>query len=171
MNVAKEVSTWSKCLSRGIGAVIVRDGAIISTGFNGPPKHVPHCDYRNDDGTYFLNWNDIDVPFWFPDPACQKPISDRCPRQRMGFKSGEGMEYCPAVHAEAGAIINAAMLGHITKGATLYCSCPLPCTNCMGAIINAGIIRVVCTELREYRSQLSSLFMAKHAGIKVEAIE
>jgi len=53
---------------------------------------------------------------------------------------------CPAVHAENNAVINAARIGTSTVGATMYAYCCLPCKACMGAIINAGIERLVCLE-------------------------
>ena len=43
LRIAKTVSENSKCLSRKIGAVLVKDNSIISTGYNGPPRGVKHC--------------------------------------------------------------------------------------------------------------------------------
>jgi dCMP deaminase len=46
MNIAKEISTASNCISKQVGAVLVKDGRIISTGYNGTPKgYVNCCDY------------------------------------------------------------------------------------------------------------------------------
>jgi len=44
MNIAKEVSTRSTCDRKSVGAVIVRDKNILSTGYNGSIKGLPHCD-------------------------------------------------------------------------------------------------------------------------------
>src|SRR5512142_743081 len=44
MNIAREVSTRSTCDRLHVGAVIVRDKMILSTGYNGAPKGLPHCD-------------------------------------------------------------------------------------------------------------------------------
>ncbi len=41
--VCEAVSTKSPCLSRKIGAILVRDNSIISTGYNGPARGIPHC--------------------------------------------------------------------------------------------------------------------------------
>lgn len=125
----KEAKLWmerSKCLSRQIGAVLVQGKHIIASGYNGPPKGIPHCDHRNNQGSY--------TDF----------VENKCPRQRMGFKSGEGMEHCVAVHAEINPIMQAAKMGIPTDGGTLYCYCGTPCINCSKEIINAGIKRVVC---------------------------
>lgn len=126
----KEARLWmdmSKCLSRHIGAVLVRDNQVIGTGYNGPPKNVPHCDYRDDNGEYTDSF-----------------VSNICPRQRMGFKSGDGMEHCVAVHAEINPIMQAASTGVPTTESTLYCYCGTPCINCAKEIIQAGVKRVVC---------------------------
>ena len=110
---AKLCKAMTKCLSRGIGAVLVRNNHIITSGYNGPARGVDHCNTRNDKGAYTGAYQ-----------------SDICPRKRMGFKSGEGMEYCPAVHAEANAVVQAALMGVSAEGATLYCWCGIPCSDC-----------------------------------------
>jgi len=119
MQVAKEVAQNSKCLSRSIGAVIVRDKSIVSTGYNGPPRGVPEC--------------------WNRNPNYER----KCPRQLKGFKSGEGLYLCIAGHAERNAIVNAARFGIETKGTTLVCYCGIPCKDCLIEIINAGVIEIV----------------------------
>ena len=127
----KEAKLWmerSKCLSRQIGAVLVRGKHIIASGYNGPPMGVPHCDEREELLGMYTG----------------RHVSDKCLRQRMGFKSGEGMEQCVAVHAEINPIMQAAREGRSTAGATLYAYCGTPCINCAKEIINAGIKRVVC---------------------------
>ena len=42
-SLAKEISKRSTCLRRHVGALIIRDGNIISTGYNGPPVGMSHC--------------------------------------------------------------------------------------------------------------------------------
>jgi len=44
MEIAKQVATRATCDRKHVGAVIVRDKAILSTGYNGAPRHLPHCD-------------------------------------------------------------------------------------------------------------------------------
>ena len=46
MQIARTVSKKSHCMSRQIGAVLVRDNSIISTGYNGPARGVKHCKER-----------------------------------------------------------------------------------------------------------------------------
>ncbi len=112
--ICSELSKWSSCKSRQIGAVIVRDKVIISTGYNGPPRGIPHC-------------------------------GDVCPRRVKGFKSGEGLHICPALHAEENAILNAARVGASVLDTTMYMSCGIPCKDCLKKIINVGIREIVCT--------------------------
>jgi dCMP deaminase len=161
MGMAKEVSTWSKCLSRHIGAVLVKDNHMIASGYNGTACDVIHCEYRNNDGNYMWNWNKVGntTPNYI------------CPRQRMGFVSGEGIQWCPAVHAEVNTILQCAKQGISSNRAILYCYCNIPCPNCSKEIINAGIIRVVCLEDKEYHEDgegLSSKLMFEQAGVKLD---
>jgi dCMP deaminase len=92
MAIASVVATRSTCLRRKVGAVIVRDRQIISTGYNGAPKGVPHC------------------------------AEVGCLREKLGIPSGERHEICRGAHAEINAIAQAAATGTITAGADLYCT-------------------------------------------------
>lgn len=44
MSIAEQVSTRSTCDRKHVGAVIVRDKVILSTGYNGSLRGAPHCD-------------------------------------------------------------------------------------------------------------------------------
>ncbi len=44
INIAQEVAKRSTCDRKNVGAVIVRDKTILSTGYNGSIKGLPHCD-------------------------------------------------------------------------------------------------------------------------------
>ena len=115
MGMAKLVSTWSSCykVNRKVGAVIVKDKRILTTGYNGAGSGISSC---------------VDRGY--------------CLREQMNIPSGTRHEICYAVHAEQNAIIQAAKLGVSVQGATLYCT-HQPCSICAKMIINAGIVRVV----------------------------
>ena len=115
MEMARLVSTWASCYRQGrkIGAVIVLDKRVMTTGYNGAPAGVRTCTER-----------------------CE------CLRDKLGIASGTRHEVCYAVHAEQNAIIQAAKLGIRIDGATLYCT-HQPCILCAKMIINSGIRRVV----------------------------
>lgn len=115
MDMAKLVSGWSSCYkpNRQVGAVIVRDKRILTTGYNGAPQGIPSCKER-----------------------CE------CMREKLGIASGTRQEMCYAVHAEQNAIVQAAKLGLSLEGATIYCT-HQPCSICTRLIINSGIKRVV----------------------------
>jgi len=49
MNIAEQVSTRSTCGRKNVGAVIVRDRTILSTGYNGSLRGAPHCDEAGHD--------------------------------------------------------------------------------------------------------------------------
>ena len=84
-----------------------------------------------------------------------------CTRERMGFRSGEGHEYCRALHAEQNAVIQAAIMGVSIAGATLYCT-HSPCSLCARILIGVGIERVVYSG--DYPDGLSKELFAE-AGI------
>ena len=118
MEMARLISTWASCYKqeRKIGAVIVRDKRILTTGYNGAPAGIRTCMERGE-----------------------------CMRQRLGIASGTRHEMCYAIHAEQNAIIQAAKLGVSIEGSTLYCT-HQPCVICAKMIVNAGIERVVYEE-------------------------
>lgn len=162
-NICIAVGQRTRCMSRKIGAILVRDKSILATGYNGPPRGVPHCNERIEIDTemraYFdlhgINPGKIDI--------------NRCPRQIMGFKSGEGLQWCVAGHAERNAIINAAREGVCTKGATLYMDCGVPCSPCLVEIINAGINEIVITKKTFYDA--SAKYLLENSNLKFRVFE
>jgi dCMP deaminase len=127
MGIADAVSLKSHCLSHKYGAIAVNsDMQIISTGYNGPPRGYPHC--KTDDIIKGIESRSIDRV---------------CPRRMADYLSGEGLEYCPAAHAERNVLINAARYGIALKGCKLYITSPPPCRECAKEIVNAGIISIV----------------------------
>lgn len=110
MNIAVQVSLRSTCMRRKVGAVIVKDNRILSTGYNGAPSGLPNC---------------ID--------DCK-----RCYRSAHNIPSGECLDLCFAVHGEQNAIINALKTGEDLKGASIYVN-TYPCSTCAKLIIQVGI--------------------------------
>ena len=52
INIAHEIASASKCVSKQVGAVIVKDGGILSTGYNGTPAGYTNCsEHWNDEYT------------------------------------------------------------------------------------------------------------------------
>jgi len=146
-SICESVASKSPCLSRKIGALLVRDHSIVSTGYNGPPRGVPHCGYdryMNDDTIVDLISNPV------KEITRIQRFNSECPRKVLGYESGTHMELCPAQHAETNAISNAARLGVSVLGTTLYMNCIIPCKNCFGALINAGIREIVVDETTVY---------------------
>jgi dCMP deaminase len=116
VGIAEAVSKKSHCLSVKRGCILVNNKQHLSSGYNGPPRG-----YRNCDAYY-----------------------DICPRRIQGLKSGEGLEICPASHAETNAIVQAAMNGVKIDGAVLYCNFnQVPCRECAKLIVNSGITEIV----------------------------
>lgn len=115
MEMAHLVSSWSSCFqnNRKIGAVIVKNKRVLTTGYNGAPSGIKSCVEKGE-----------------------------CLRRVKNVESGTRAELCYAIHAEQNAIIQAARLGVSVNGATLYCT-HQPCVICSKMIVNAGIKRVV----------------------------
>ena len=121
MQLAHLIASRSTCLSRSVGAVIVRDNHIIATGYNGAPRGVSHC------------------------------LDTGCIRREHDIPSGERLDICKAVHAEQNAMLSASrkdMIGatmylvgkRVDTGA--YEPGANSCQMCRKMIINAGIKEV-----------------------------
>lgn len=113
MDIAEDSKIRSTCLSRQVGAVIIKDKQIIATGYNGAPTGAIHC---------------TDIGY--------------CERRLRGIPSGQGLELCRAGHAEANAINQCAKHGTSCNGATLYVTTQ-PCVFCCIHLIQAGIKKVI----------------------------
>ena len=138
MQIAEIVKTRSTCLRRQVGAVIVKDNRIITTGYNGAPMGLAHC---TETGV--------------------------CRREELGIPSGQRHELCRALHAEQNAIIQAANLGISTKDSTIYVTLQ-PCVICAKMIVNAGINRIVYKGSYPDELSLSILNEAKIEFINIE---
>jgi dCMP deaminase len=90
MDITRLVARRSTCLSRHVGALIIKDKKILATGYNGAPTGVRHC------------------------------TETGCLREKLGVPSGERAELCRGLHAEQNAIIQAAFHGVSIEGAMLY---------------------------------------------------
>jgi dCMP deaminase len=162
-SICETVASKSPCLSRKIGAILVLDKSIISTGYNGPPRGIPHCGKER----------------WIADDNLRKGIlvlnnierrfHTECPRKILGYESGTHMELCPAQHAEENCVSNAARLGVSVFGSTLYMNCIIPCKNCLGTLINAGIIEIVVDDIAIYDSL--SKFIIDNSNIHIRKFE
>ena len=92
MEIASLVAKRSTCIRRSVGAILVKDKRILTTGYNGAPSGIKHC------------------------------IDAGCLREQLHVASGERHELCRGIHAEQNAIIQAAYHGASIKGATLFCT-------------------------------------------------
>lgn len=138
---ALEWAKRSTCSRAQVGCVISREGRILSTGYNGAPSRMPHCDH-----------------------------SCTCPRVRNVYLNSDHVKNCESqkpctnvIHSEANAIAFAAKHGVPTVGATLHTT-RVPCMTCAGLIINAGLIRVMWLENHRDMEGLDRL---TQAGLEV----
>lgn len=129
LDIAETVLERGTCLRRNVGAIIVKNDVIISTGYAGAPRGRVNC---SDTGV--------------------------CRREALNVPRGQRYEICRSVHAEANCIIAASrdeMLGSTLylamKDAKTGALVPdaSPCNMCRRMIINAGIERVVVRNTKE----------------------
>ena len=115
MQLTETVATWSSCFqeNRHVGAIIVKDKRVMTTGYNGAPAGIKSCEEKGE-----------------------------CLRRKLEIPSGTKHEMCFAVHAEQNAIIQAAKLGVSLEGATIYVT-HQPCVICTRMILNSGIKKVI----------------------------
>jgi dCMP deaminase len=104
MEIARTVATRATCPRASVGAVIVREHRILTTGYNGAPRGVPHCS----------------------DVGCTM-AGEHCVR---------------ATHAEANAIVQAALHGVSIADSIAYCT-HQPCVHCSKLLISAGVRRIM----------------------------
>lgn len=90
MRMAALAASRSTCLRRHVGAVIVKERMVLSTGYNDTPRGLPNC---GDGG---------------------------CARCASGAPSGTALDTCLCLHAEQNSIIQAAYHGVAIAGATIY---------------------------------------------------
>lgn len=92
LDIAKLVASRSTCLRRQVGAVFVRDKRVLTTGYNGAPGGLKHCEEVG------------------------------CIRDQEGVPSGERHELCRGIHAEQNAMLQAAQFGISLSDSILYCT-------------------------------------------------
>ena len=135
LNIAKEVAQRSTCYRVKIGAIIVRNDVIVSTGYVGAPRKAKDCFERG-----------------------------FCLRDELKIPHGQRYELCRSVHSEMNCLINAARSGTSVLGGDMYIwGCDrngnlidaFPCFICKKMIINAGLKRVICSsrngEMKTFR--------------------
>ena len=137
MNIAFAVRKKANCVGRRVGALIVKNDRIISTGYNGTPEGITNC----------------------LDGGCV-----RC-RNRETYKASVGYDVCVCVHAEQNALISAARFGNSVEGASIY-STLRPCFDCTKAALQAKFSAIYylhnwehpILELREQYERLQAAF-------------
>lgn len=113
MGIAIAVRKRANCLGNRVGAVIAREGRVISTGYNGTPENMPNC----------------------LEGGCH-----RC-ANRDKYPSGTGYDLCICVHGEQNALLTAARFGIPIDGSTVY-STMRPCFGCTKEMLQARVSAV-----------------------------
>lgn len=138
MKITAVVAERATCLRHNIGAIIIKNKRIIATGYNGAARGAEDC------------------------------LKLGCKKDELNLASGMCSEDCRAIHAEQNAIIQAALHGVSTEGATLYCT-TIPCRMCAKEIVNAGIKKVITYS--NYEGARGSIEYLKNLGVEFETIQ
>lgn len=167
MRIAHIWSENSSAVRHKVGAIIVKDGMIISDGYNGTPSGFDNCceTYEPQNGCQkkFLEEDISGI-------GCQGELhtliegnvakyvckyADRC-------KFAKSVTKPEVLHAEANAITKLAKTTNSSDGATLYVTMS-PCIECAKLIIQSGIKKVYYDEI--YRNT-DGLELLEKAGIE-----
>ncbi len=179
MRAAKQIADDNQiCYSRQLGAVIVKvypDGTSrqVSGGYNGPPKHTPHCD--SEEYLQDVVWPQLTEREREPFEETLSPICafvrkyagcKTCPRRIIGAKTGQRTELCSCEHAERNAIYNAT---EDLYGCWMFGWHGVPCQPCANAVINSGIKKIYVIEDNSYAHgtdySYSSRWLLRKAGV------
>ncbi|QAU03878.1 dCMP deaminase [Acinetobacter phage Henu6] len=157
MQIAYLVSQESKCVSWKVGAVIAKNGRIISTGYNGSPAGgVNCCDHAEQEGWTVNRYNPV------PPHTNQTALKRGCRELHSAWSKAN------EIHAELNAILYAAKNGTAIEGATMYVTLS-PCPDCAKAIANSGIKQLVYSESYD-RNQPGWEKILTDAGVQVHQI-
>ena len=163
MRLAKEVAhDQNPCLSRRVGVVVVdpSTNGIVGAGYNGPPEGTPHCNevpfLENFVWPQLTSEEKVCLGSVDKTTACEYMAKqNKCPRNLLGYSSGKRSELCSCQHAERNALNK---LPIPAKGLAMFCWCGVPCIQCTGSIINAGIKEVHCLVEDDYHPTARWLF-------------
>ena len=143
LRIAFNFSKLSKAIRRKVGCVIVKDGQIISNGFNGTPSGFDNsCEYLKEE---------IDLKEG-------KPLREYNPCNLTTKPE--------VLHAESNALMKLARSTNSSVGSTMYLTCS-PCFECAKLIIQSGITRLVYRD--DYTSK-KGLDLLEKTDIIIEKI-
>jgi len=145
LEVLEAVRKRSTCDRGKSGAIIVKEGRVITTGYVGAPTGCGHCDEVG-----HL------IEFHSPEESEKSPCVEKT-------------KHCiRTVHAELNAILQAAYFGVSIKFATMYCTM-VPCFSCGQAIVNVRMARVIA--VHPYQTQERTVELFDHCGVELAILK
>jgi dCMP deaminase len=133
LQLAEVTAKRGTCLRRQVGCVLTNvAGMVLATGYNGVASGQPHCNSA------------VPSLYLFADTRTREPLTTfphACPG--VGFPSGQGLDACRAIHAEANALLQCSDVYQIH---TCYVTAS-PCVHCVKLLMNTGCGRIVFREV------------------------
>lgn len=165
MSQAFMLRLLSKCWGRRVGAVLVKDDNIISTGWNALPSGMEDRCATECSRKELHKCNNCSEPIQITYGEC------KCGHDNKKEKSllEKHLDLCYALHAEEKAILQAGKIGTSLEGATLYCT-TFPCLLCAKMIVESGITRLVYVEPYPHSDSLE-IFKSRGKNFKIERFE
>lgn len=149
MRIATIFAEQSTCVKRKVGAVLVKDARIISTGYNGTPSGFQNCNQVFDGDLKKGRLHLSNGEYLVISQISHHDFSERY-----------------EIHAEQNCLMMAAKNGISTNNCTIYIT-TAPCSQCAKLIVSSGIKRVVYHELYKENYGLKLLELC---GVKADKI-
>ncbi len=169
MTAARNISLKSNCLKRKVGAVIIKDNYIVSSGYNDVPVWAETCAQK-----YKNCYRDKLIVLFEEVEWRTKPPESVRDKNEFETVFRKHLDLCRAIHAEERAIIQTAKLGGVSLTGTVLYTTLFPCQLCAKKIIEVGIKKVVYCEPYPYKEAKDMLLesgvtLEEFHGVKAKA--
>lgn len=144
LKMCAELSDLSKCVKHRVGAMIVKDSRVISTGVNGTPAGYENC--------------------------CEHFALHSMDDEKSSDEHREWSSIYE-LHSEMNALLHAAKHGLSVNGATVYCTLE-PCFNCLKHMIGAGIKEIYYANKHKHNLEgTEAKSLIDGLGVKIQHVE
>lgn len=165
-NVLNEYEHLSTCDRLHVAALLVKEGRILSVGYNGVPQGIRHCTdfFKHTDNKFLINKQDFSKPISKVQAIINRWVEvDEPTYSKLHHEFAEMNE----VHAEMNCIAYASKVDTNVEGCEMILSVA-PCSNCAKLIVSAGIKKV--TYMKHYDRSMGGVEYLRALGVDVASI-